>query len=115
MGPEVLHISSDANEADTSGDEVEEEKGGVLFDSASSSENQLENPENEGIQKLFKDWERPSIPEGTLVYSSSGNVPQPDKFKFLLLDSVSTLTSFKHEKINLDEGVQAIPVHNVIR
>jgi hypothetical protein len=114
---DILDISMDDNEADTSQDELEEEDDDGENTSSSNSKkmkNDIYQTESL-IHDTFKAWERPSIPEGTLFYTSTVLEEQPEAFQFFILDSVSTLTAVKHPKIVLDPDVRDLPLHNVMR
>lgn len=115
---EVLNISVDDNDADTSQDELDVDPDFAHFFTCPTRKKYIcrEKISSTGeFAKLFKEWERPTVPDGCLLYSSCYSEAQPERFRFLFLDSVSTISEVKHEKIKLDSCVRDMMWHNVIR
>ncbi|CAL8068887.1 unnamed protein product [Orchesella dallaii] len=114
---EVLNISLDDNDGDTSSTELDEDPDFPQAFSASQFplkrgiNHQFVNTSE--LSKLFKEWERPPVSEGTLLYS--GGEAQPVPFQFLFLDSVSTISSSYPPSITLNTELVNAPFHTVMR
>ncbi|ODM94277.1 DNA polymerase delta catalytic subunit [Orchesella cincta] len=122
---EVLNISCDDNDEDTSGTELDEDPDFLhAFPSLSSSYSSSsaanrtkhitkEVVDPEELAKLFKEWERPPVPEG-MFYSSTPVEAQPEAFRFLFLDSVSSISAIRHPSIELEEQLVQAPFHTIV-
>lgn len=118
MDPDVLNISVDDNEADTSHDELDEDPDYRNLFSSPVMKKYIGREQicsSGEFAELFKDWERAPVLNGSLLYSSSCTEAQPDSFQFLVLDSVSSISAVKHPDIELDEKIRELNWHTVMR